>query len=124
MEFILGQPSRFILCTRFTSLTDELSKLTVHDTSVVVISCLTSIVLSLAATQDTKSSIEKATGMLSSVVREVIRSSNGQIKVLIAPCTPRTTQDFATHSRFTQVSCVFVTYLISVVTPLYRSSVV
>lgn len=103
MEFILGQSSRFTLCTRFSTLTDELSKLTVHDTSVVVVSCLTGIVLSLATTQDTKGAIEKATGMLGSVIRELVRSSNGHIKVMIAPCTPRTTQDFATRSRFAQV---------------------
>ena len=99
----MGKPSRFIQCTRFTLLTNELSKLTIHDTSVVVVSCLTGIVLSLAATQDSKSSVEKAMGMLSSVIRDLVRSSGGQIKVLIAPCTPRSTSDFATHSRFALV---------------------
>ena len=102
MEHIVGQPSRFVLCNRFTLLTDELSKLSRDTTKTVVVSCLTNIVATLATASDTKSAIEKAMASLGAVLRDVVRTNAG-IRVFVAPCTPRTTTDFESHAEFALV---------------------
>lgn len=102
MEYILGQPTRFALCSRYTVLTDEISKLTRDNTRTLVISCLTGIVASLTTAQDVKVALEKAMTSLGAVLREMVRTNVG-CKVYIAPCTPRDVQDFGTHSSFALV---------------------
>jgi hypothetical protein len=107
MELILGQQSRVVACSRFTVLSDELTKITANDTKVVIISCLTNIVLSLMTTQDIKTSVEKAMNTLGSVIRTVVAASHGNIKILVAPCTPRTTVDFSIHSKYALVRYLY-----------------
>jgi hypothetical protein len=101
MENILGQPSRFIYCTRFTVLTDELSKLT-KDTSTLVISCLASVVSNLTTSADVKTALETAMTSLGSMLRELVSEQPG-LRVIIVHCTPRGTPDFETHSTFAMV---------------------
>jgi hypothetical protein len=99
MAAILGQPTRFIHCTRFTTLTDELSRLS-NDltTRIVVISSLTGIVVNLTGTSDIKPSIGKAMGSLAAAIRELIHS-NSSIRVFIAPCTPRNLENFQEYAN-------------------------
>jgi hypothetical protein len=101
MEHILGMPSRFILCGRYTILTDELSKLT-KETNTLVISCLTGIVANLLSTADVKSAIEKAMSSIGAMLRELTRTLP-DLKILVAHCTPRTVQDFDNHAKFAMV---------------------
>jgi hypothetical protein len=101
MEHILGMPSRFILCGRYTILTDELSKLT-KETSTLVISCLTGIVANLLSTADVKNAIEKAMSSIGAMLRELTRTLP-DLKIIVAHCTPRTVQDFDTHAKFAMV---------------------
>jgi hypothetical protein len=72
MEHILGMPSRFILCGRYTILTDELSKLN-KDTTTLVISCLTGIVSNLLSSSDVKTAIEKAMSSIGALLCDLIR---------------------------------------------------
>jgi hypothetical protein len=101
MEHILGAPSRFVFCGRYTILTDELSKVT-RDTSTLIISCLTNIVSNLLSTTDVKSAIEKAIGSIGAMLRELSRS-HPSMRIIVAHCTPRTTPDFDVHSKFAMV---------------------
>ncbi len=89
MEAILGQPSRFVHCTRYTGLTDELSRL-MNDrtTKIVVISSLTNILVGLTGASEIPKAIEKAMGSLGAVVKDVLRSNTG-LRVFISQCTPR-----------------------------------
>ena len=103
MENIVGQPSRFVLCTRYTMLTDELSKLTRDTTRVVVVSCLTNIVATLASAPDVRSALSKAMSSLGAVLKDLVRTNVG-IRVFVAPCTARTTPDFGTHADYALVS--------------------
>lgn len=103
MEHILGQPSRFIYCSRYTILSDELSKLTQDTTKTLIISCLTPIVASLAASAEAKKAIEKGMSTLGAMMRELSRTNAG-MRVFIAPCTPRGTPDYETHSTFALVT--------------------
>jgi hypothetical protein len=94
MEAILGLPSRFIHCTRYTALTDELSRLTGdNNTKFLVISSLTGILVNLTGTSEVAKAIEKAMGTLGNVIKELVRS-NISLKVFIAPCTPRNIENF------------------------------
>jgi hypothetical protein len=94
MESILGQPSRFSHCTRYTALTDELSRLTGDTvTKVVVISNLTGILVNLYGASDVTKAIEKAMGTLGVVIKELIRSTVG-LRIFIGPCTPRNLEGF------------------------------
>jgi hypothetical protein len=101
MEHILGMPSRFIFCGRYTILTDELSKVG-KETSTLIISCLTGIVANLLSTSDVKTAIEKAMGSIGAMLREKVRANPG-LKIIVAHCTPRTTPDFEIHSKFALV---------------------
>ncbi len=101
MTAILGQPARYINCTKYTTLTDELSRL-INDlaTRVVVISSLTGIVVNLTGTSEVKTAIERAMGSLASAIKELVLS-NSSIRIYIAPCTPRTLpqfQEYAGHA--------------------------
>ncbi len=101
MESILGQTSRFIYCTRYTVLTDELSKLT-KETKTLVISCMSAIVSNLTNSEDVKVALETAMTSLGAMLRELIRDSPG-LRIIVVHCTPRGTQDFETHSTFAMV---------------------
>jgi hypothetical protein len=84
-------------------LTDEISKLTSDGgTRTLIISCLTGIVAGLTSAQDVKGAFEKAMTTLAAVMRELVRTNAG-IRIFVAPCTPRSTPDFATHAEFALV---------------------
>jgi hypothetical protein len=103
MGAILGQPARFVHCTRYTSLTDELSRLN-NDltTRIVVISSLTGIVVNLTGTTEIKQSIGKAMSTLAGVIRELV-NNNSSIRVFIAPCTPRNLENFQEYANYALV---------------------
>ncbi len=108
MSTILGQPARFVYCTRYTSLTDELSKLSIDlTTRVVVISNLTGIVMNLTGTSEVMQSIEKAMGTLAAAIRELVLS-NASIRVFISPCTPRNMPNFQEYSNHALVRLIIV----------------
>ncbi len=102
----MGQPSRFIHCTKYTTLADELSRLvTDRTTRVVVISCLTNIVVNLTGTSDIPKSIERAMGSLGNVIKDVLRSNSG-LRIFISQCTPRNIEGFKEFSTLALVSYV------------------
>lgn len=109
MELILGQPSSFIHCTKFTSLTEEICKVQSH-VKVLVISCLSGIIGSVGSTSDAKSALEKAMTMLGSALYDVVRYRQGTIRIFIAPPTPRPTPDFKSHVKYALV-CLKLLYL-------------
>jgi hypothetical protein len=111
----LGQVSRFVYCTRFTLLTDELTKLT-KDTNTLVISCMSSVVANLVAQAegDMKTTLETAMASIGSMLREVTRAIHG-FRVIVVHCTPRGTPDFDTHSTFSMVILKERDYLWAVV---------
>ncbi len=104
MEAILGQPIRYIQCSRFTALTDELSKL-ISDpsTKFLVISSLTNIIINLMGASDVKIAIEKAMTSLGASIKDLTRTNAG-IRIFVAPCTPRTIESFKDHARHALVS--------------------
>jgi hypothetical protein len=102
MESILGQTSRFIYCTRYTVLTDELSKLT-KATTTLVISCMAGVVSNLTTSPDVKTALETAMTSIASMLRDLIRSQPG-LRVIVVHCTPRNTPDYETHSTFAMVN--------------------
>ncbi len=103
MEHILGQPTRFAHCSRYTTLTDEVSKLGVDtNTKVLVISSLTNVVLNLMNATDVKTAIEKGMNALGAVIINAVLTNIG-LRVFVAPCTPRNTQGFKDHARFALV---------------------
>jgi hypothetical protein len=112
-EYLLGMPSRFVFCGRYTILTDELSKLT-KDTSTLVISCLTGIVSNLMSSSDVKLAIEKAMGSIGAMLRDLVRKRLG-LRIIVAHCTPRDIQDFDVHSKFAMVTstCARISYHLS-----------
>jgi hypothetical protein len=105
MEALLGHQSRFIHCTRFTGLTDELSRLCGDiNTKVVIISCLTGSLVGLATgSSEIPKNIEKAMGTLGTVIRELART-NIALRIIVAPCTPRNIPEFKDHANHALVS--------------------
>jgi hypothetical protein len=103
MQHILGQTSRFSYCTRFTVLTDELSKMT-KETNTLVISCMASVVSNLVnqTSGDVKTALETAMTSIGSMLRDLVRSHAG-LRVIVVHCTPRGTPDYETHSTFAMV---------------------
>lgn len=71
MELILGQPSSFVHCTRFTTLTEEICKVQSH-VKVLVVSCLSGIIGSLGETSDAKVALSKSMTMLGSALYDVV----------------------------------------------------
>jgi adenosyl cobinamide kinase/adenosyl cobinamide phosphate guanylyltransferase len=103
VESILGQPSRFTFCSRYSVLTDEISRLD-KETSILVISCLTDIVANLLLSSDVKSALEKAMTMIGSLLRDLTRS-NPRMRILVVHCTPwGVPSDFEKHSQFAMVN--------------------
>lgn len=102
MELILGQPSQFIYCTKFTTLTEEICKVQAH-VKVLVISCLSGIIGSIGATNDAKSTLEKTMTMLGSALYDVVRYRQGSIRIFVAPPTPRPSADFKAHVKYALV---------------------
>jgi hypothetical protein len=111
----LGQPARFVHCSKFTSLTDELSRLANDtQTKIVVISSLTNIVVGLTGTSEIPKSIEKAMGSLSAVIKDTLRNSTG-MRIFIARCTPRNIPGFSDYTHQALVcNIVKIIYVISV----------
>lgn len=102
MELILGQPSQFVYCSKFTSLTEEICKVQSH-TKVIVISCLSAIIGGLGTASDVKSALEKSMTMLGSALYDVVRYRQGSIRIFVAPPTPRPATDFKTHVKYALV---------------------
>jgi hypothetical protein len=100
MEAILGQPSRFVHCTRYTGLTDELSRLGGDiNTKFLVVSSLTGILVGLTTgTSEVPKAIEKAMGSLGAVIKELARNNVG-LRIFVAPCTPRNIAEFKDHAN-------------------------
>ena len=100
----MGQPSRFVHCTRYTGLTDELSRL-MNDrtTKIVVISSLTNILVGLTGASEVPKAIEKAMGSLGAVIKDVLRTNSG-IRVFISQCTPRNIEGFRDYATLALVS--------------------
>lgn len=103
MELILGQPSQFIYCTKFTSLTEEICKIQSH-VKVLIISCLSGIIGTLGGAQDSKTALERSMTMLGSALYDVVRYRQNSIRIFIAPATPRPAADFETNVKFSMVS--------------------
>jgi hypothetical protein len=99
---LLGQPSRVIHCTQFTLLQDELSRLST-DVKVLVISCLTGIIGKIGGTNEAKTGIERAMSLIASSFFELNHQRKGGIRIIVAPCIPRRSKDFMTHSNFAMV---------------------
>jgi len=104
MEQILGQGSRSVICTRYTTLTEELSKMStcVH-TKVIVVSCLSGIVDRLSQSQDGKVGIERAMHMIGNLFHEIVKMKRGAVRILVAPFNPRKSQDYDSYTRFAMV---------------------
>ncbi len=100
MEAILGQPSRFVYCTRYTGLTDELSRLGGDlNTKYLVISSLTGILVGLTTgASEVSKAIEKAMGSLGVAIKELARNNVG-LRIYVSPCTPRNIKDFKDHAN-------------------------
>ena len=82
MEAFLGQTSRFMLCTRYTTLTEELSKLaTCPHTKILVVSCLSSIVEKLSQAQESKLGIERAMIMVGNLFHEIYKLKKVQLEL-------------------------------------------
>jgi hypothetical protein len=92
---------------------DEISKLS-HDVKVLVISCLTNIIGKIGATNEAKVGIERAMGLLGSSFHELSSQRHGAVRILVAPCTPRTAKDFSTHNKFAMVIYVLLKKNLSV----------
>ena len=108
MESVLGQTSRSIICTRFTTLSEELSKVaSCSSTKVIIVSCLSNIIESLASSNDVKTGIERAMLLIGNQFHEIARLQHGSVRIFVAPCTPRNVQDYATHVKFAQVVYVY-----------------
>ncbi len=100
----MGQPTRFVHCTRYTGLTDELSRMTNDtNTKIVVISSLTNIVVGLTGASEIPKAIEKAMRSLGAVIKDVLRTNTG-MRVFISRCTPRNIQGFGECSNLAMVS--------------------
>lgn len=112
MEVILGQSSRFTFCSKMSSLTEEISLVTSDNTKVIIVSCLSGIISTLAKNQDAKTSIERAMSMFGTLLYDIHRTRQGGIKIFISPGTPRADKDFETHNKFAMVQCVNLSYFI------------
>lgn len=102
MELILGQPSQFIYCTRFTVLTEELCKIQSH-VKVLVISCLSGIIHSLGSNAESKVALERGMTMLGTALYDVVRHRQNSIRIFIAPSTPRASKDFQSFNTYAMV---------------------
>ena len=104
MEKILGQPTRVVFCSRFTSLSEELSKVTLcPNTKIIAISCLSSIVEKIMQSSEIKAGLERAMMLIGNMIHEVHQAKKGSIRIFIAPCTPRKIIDYNIHSRYAMV---------------------
>ena len=98
----MGQPSTFVHCTQFTLLQDEISKLS-DNVKVLVVSCLSSIVGKIGATTEAKAGLERAMSLIAASFYELHQQRRGSLRIIVAPCLPRKTRDFNTHSTFALV---------------------
>jgi len=103
MECIVGQPSWFQYCSKMSTLTEMISTIG-YDTKIVVVSCLTNIVHSMSASGDAKSNLIRGMTILGTSIRDLIRHRHGNLRIMLAPCTPRNIPDFNRHSKFALVS--------------------
>lgn len=103
MEVLLGEKSRFILCTKPTSLTDEICKQdNFHQVSILIVSCLSGIISSLFSHMDAKRNIEKGMTMLGGTVADLVAMNPG-LRVYIAQPTPRLGEDYSNAKKYAMV---------------------
>ena len=103
MEHILGQPMRFLHCTRFTSMADTLATLDT-DIRVVIVSCMTDVITALGTAQDPVDAIERGMNAIDSALYSLYDQRGSTLKVFIGPCTPRNTPNFGSLSKLGMVS--------------------
>jgi hypothetical protein len=101
VEHILGRAARFIFCSRYTVLMDELNKLT-GETTTLIISCLSGIVTNLMSLPDVKTGLEKTMNSIGLMLLEISRS-NQRMRIIAVHCTPRDLADYETHTNFAMV---------------------
>jgi hypothetical protein len=101
VDSILGRPSKFVFCTRYSVLTEELSKVD-RETTTLVISCLSGIVTNVMSTPDVKSGLEKVMTSIGSMFLEIVKTCP-RMKIVAVHCTPRDLPDYDTHSSFAMV---------------------
>ncbi len=103
MEVLLGERSRFVLCTKITTLTDELCKPeNFEGVSVLIISCLSGIIWSLLGKQDAQESIEQTMESLGAGIGDLLRL-NPELRVYVAQPTPRVGEEFVASKKFAMV---------------------
>ena len=102
MEHILGQPIRFLHCTKFTVLTDELACLDL-DIRILVISCMTEILATLFKSSEPQLATERAMEMINSSLFALCHQRGGAIRIFIAPCTYRSTPFFSGYCKLSMV---------------------
>ncbi len=108
-ELLLGQPSKYTFCTQYTVLLDEMSKLPSH-VKVVVVSCLSNIIAKIGASNDPKTGIERAMKTMAAAFFELINQRSGHIRILVAQCTPRASQEYTANNKFAMVSAILFSF--------------
>jgi hypothetical protein len=88
MEKVLGQPLKFMGCTKLSTLTEMISTIE-ESITVLVVSSLTSIVASMSASSDAKGMIAKGMSMVGASLRDLSRYRHEPLRVFFAPCTPK-----------------------------------
>jgi hypothetical protein len=83
-------------------LQDEISKLS-SNIKVLVISCLSGIVGKIGGTSEAKTGIEHAMSLISAAFYDISHQRKGLLRIIVAPCVPRKSKDYATHSAFALV---------------------
>ncbi len=102
MDTLLGQPVRSVYCSKYSSLMEATSNLS-SDVKVLIVSCLGGIVASLAESPDSKRAIKKGMTVLGNGLFSFAMQRNSNIRIFVAPCTPRNSKDFSAHNKYAMV---------------------
>jgi hypothetical protein len=110
MEALLGEPYRFILCSKMATLTEEMCKLpSCTSTKVLVISCLGALIETKIGQTDVKLGIERMMLMVGNLCHDIDRVQKGRMLIFISPCPPRSNvPDFNIHSKVAYVSTMIL----------------
>ncbi len=110
MEHLLGQPSQFVHCTNYSSLTEAISTMEQH-IKVLIVSCLSSIIGELLQDPEPQHAIEHTMNMIGGSLYDVVRYRKDSVRIYVAPSTPRHDPDFSGHSKFALVRFYYLRYL-------------
>ena len=102
MESILGQNAKSLYCSKYSSLMESISNLS-PTVRVLVISCLGGIVNSLSEGADSKRAIERGMTVIGNGLFSLAMQRSSNIRIFVAPCTPRNSPDFTAHNKFAMV---------------------